>query len=532
VASVLAQTDPDWQLVIVDDGSRDGTAEWVRGIGDRRVELVSVAHCGNPARLRNLGIARARGDWIAFLDSDDLWMPRKLEAQRRALAAHPECRWSYTAALLIDEAGAELPLERFEPWTPRSGQIVRELLVHAASIPCPSVLARRDLLESAGAFDESLPFCEDYDLWLRLATASPVWAVPEPLCKIRLHPGNNTRDRPEVNRSFIEVYERFARRAGAEPAWRALCDRQRAFYWVHLSKQLWRRGERVQGATAFARAFRLDPSHPAWWSALESKLFPSSPSSPGGEPVAAPSSGAAIAAAYDTLAPSYDRHLERDRWMRQVLWRHFDRLFASGARVLDAGCGTGIDTLHLASRGVRVTAVDLSPGMLGQLRAKLAGARGTPVDVRLGDLVEIAGELEGPFDGIVSSFAALNTVDLAAFARAAARLLRPGGRLVLHFLASIGQRRSETGRSDAALIEVGGESLWHHRLAPEQIYDRYFAPGFRWRGGYALGFFVSRKLETRLPSAVLDVLGRVEATAGAAPPFLRRGRFFVLDLER
>ncbi len=273
IMSVISQTHKDWRLIIVDDGSRDGTAEYLRTLDDSRIEVVSVEHCGNPARLRNLGIARARHEWIAFLDSDDVWMPRKIENQWRELAAHGDCRWSYTNARLIDETGAELPLENFEPWTAHSGNVIHALLTHKAAIPCPSVLVRRDLLESAGGFDESLPFSEDYDLWLRLAARSPVWAVTEPLCKVRLHPGNNTRDKPEVNQSFIRVYDKFLRDNEADPGVQRLCDRQRAFYWVHFARQMWQRGDHVRSASALATAFRYHPTHPEWWSVVTKKIL-------------------------------------------------------------------------------------------------------------------------------------------------------------------------------------------------------------------------------------------------------------------
>jgi ubiquinone/menaquinone biosynthesis C-methylase UbiE len=83
-----------------------------------------------------------------------------------------------------------------------------------------------------------------------------------------------------------------------------------------------------------------------------------------------------IARAYDSLAAGYDRQLARDEWIRRLLWKRFDRLFRVGDRVIDAGCGTGIDALHLAERGIHVTAVDASPGMLACLRAKAAGRSG------------------------------------------------------------------------------------------------------------------------------------------------------------
>jgi len=241
---------------------------------------------------------------------------------------------------------------------------------------------------------------------------------------------------------------------------------------------------------------------------------------------------ARIGVGYDAVASAYDGHLDRGRWIRRMLWRRFDRLFRPGDRVLDAGCGTGIDTLHLAGRRVRVTAVDASPGMIAELRAKLSApppgrAPGADVRVELGDVNEVVRRLEGPFDGIVSSFAALNTVDLGAFALEARRLLRPGGRIVCHLL-SPGWR----GGAGPAVIDVGGQSIAHLLLPPEEIYERHFEAGFVRREAHAVGFLVGARLERWAPEAMLDLLGRIESRLGAAAPLLSAGRFFVMDLER
>jgi ubiquinone/menaquinone biosynthesis C-methylase UbiE len=249
-----------------------------------------------------------------------------------------------------------------------------------------------------------------------------------------------------------------------------------------------------------------------------------------------------IGAAYDTVAADYDRQLEPARWIRRVLWRHFDRLFQPGDRVLDLGCGTGIDAIHLARRQVRVTAIDASPQMLARFRAKLvAESAQANVEVRLGGIADLAAELSGPFDGIISSFAALNTVDLSALAPQAARLLRPGGRLICHMLstrygrsplARIFGRPSDAVAPDVKTFDVGAEPLGHLTVEPDDLYRRFFAGTFVRRRCYALGLLVSGRMDSRLPEPLLDFVGRVESIIGAAAPLVSRGRFFVLDLER
>jgi ubiquinone/menaquinone biosynthesis C-methylase UbiE len=241
-----------------------------------------------------------------------------------------------------------------------------------------------------------------------------------------------------------------------------------------------------------------------------------------------------IGPAYDAVAAEYDRQLEPVGWIRRALWRHLDRLFVPGDEVLDVGCGTGTDALHLARNHVRVTAVDASAGMLARLHSKLAAELPTPsVQVKLGNIDELAPELTGPFDGIISSFAALNTVDLSAFASHAARLLRPQGRMICHMLSTGYDRLGLTAvAGDVKTINVGGEPLPHLNLEPDALFRRFFQPQFTLRSRYALGFLVGKRGEAWLPGPVLDLVGRVEPIIGALPALASRGRFFVLDLER
>ncbi|HWG66238.1 MAG TPA: glycosyltransferase family 2 protein, partial [Rhodanobacteraceae bacterium] len=108
VDSVIAQTFRDWELIVVDDGSTDDTREYLEAIEDPRVRPIWLEH-GGVTWARNAGLRLARGKWVAFHDSDDLWLPEKLEWQLQRVTAHPACRWSYTGYSFIDTNGTPLP---------------------------------------------------------------------------------------------------------------------------------------------------------------------------------------------------------------------------------------------------------------------------------------------------------------------------------------------------------------------------------------------------------------------------------------
>jgi SAM-dependent methyltransferase len=170
--------------------------------------------------------------------------------------------------------------------------------------------------------------------------------------------------------------------------------------------------------------------------------------------------------AYDAIAAGYDAAVAPSSWVRERLWERLDTLFLPGSRVLDVTAGTGLDALHLADRGVAVTACDLSSGMLARLAAK---APSIPTVVADFNRLEEAG-LDGSFDGLISTFAGLNgAADLAGLARAAARLVRPGGVLFLHVLNPM--RKGKRLAVRIADIEVP------HRLWTPRELARGF-PGF------------------------------------------------------
>ena len=179
VQSVLAQTFKAFELIIVDDGSTDGTAGSLSSC-DSRLKLVSQPQAG-VAAARNVGAAMSRGKYIAFLDSDDLWSPTKLAIQADLMERNSGVHICQTEEIWIRGGVRVNPKARHRK---PSGDIFRRSLELCLVSPS-AVMMTKELFNLAGGFDESLPVCEDYDLWLRIAVGHPVFLIDSPLATKR-----------------------------------------------------------------------------------------------------------------------------------------------------------------------------------------------------------------------------------------------------------------------------------------------------------------------------------------------------------
>jgi glycosyltransferase involved in cell wall biosynthesis len=190
IQSVLAQTYPDFEITVVDDGSTDGTAEALQPFQDR-VRLFRQDRAG-PSAARNRGILNARGNLIAFLDADDMWQPEKLARQVDLLNRHPEVVLCYTDFSRGPDGRptAESQLKHYEH--PGLGDAFYSLLRNNFLVT-PAVVVRREVLARAGLFDPSLRGSEDIELWLRLARLGPFACVPEVLVGVRRNAANTSK---------------------------------------------------------------------------------------------------------------------------------------------------------------------------------------------------------------------------------------------------------------------------------------------------------------------------------------------------
>ena len=175
--SVLAQTLRPSQIIVVDDGSTDATAELLAKYRD--VVICLRQENRGVSAARNLGIRHCEADWVAFLDSDDEWLPEKLEAQMSALAEAPEHRIVHCEENWIRRGRR---VNQARKHRKQGGWIFRKCLLLCVISPSAALIERK-LLEEIGGFNEDLPACEDYDLWLRICSRHPVLYVDQPLLR-------------------------------------------------------------------------------------------------------------------------------------------------------------------------------------------------------------------------------------------------------------------------------------------------------------------------------------------------------------
>jgi glycosyltransferase involved in cell wall biosynthesis len=287
--SVLAQTYRNCEIIVVDDGSTDDTDARLRNL-PANVIYYRQPHSGRPAVGRNTGLRLATGEFIAFLDSDDLFVPDRLERHVARLQSEPQLAWVYSDteffaddgglatagedeidSLLDNSRGSSLPGDRLA-----QGRVFAVLLV-TNFIPLSSVTVRRSCLDAIGIFDESprLTGVEDYDLWLRIAAQYDIGYVPGRLSRMRIH-GENISGGTKLSQ-YLGSLDALAKTAADHAAlvapYRAILQQRRSLLYLAAARACLRQRAWKQVTAYLAQSIAANP-RPSWLAFLLSRPHP------------------------------------------------------------------------------------------------------------------------------------------------------------------------------------------------------------------------------------------------------------------
>jgi len=269
IESVLAQTYTDYEIIVVDDGSTDNSADVVRSYPDNRLRYYYQENRGLPAAL-NSGIELSRGNYIAFIDVDDLWLPDKLEKQLRVMENLPHGGLVYSSCYVIDEIGNVIGLHR-APLL-RRDMVAKKLFIEGNFILKPTVLVDVRWLRKVGLFDEEMLYCEDHDMWIRLAMSScEILCIDEPLAMWR---GSGSGKSAQI--ADAEYGLRLTEKLCLLfPSLKPFAHKRQARVYTELGRRHLRRQDYAQGRAALKLAIRCDPTQLRIYAYLGETFIPS-----------------------------------------------------------------------------------------------------------------------------------------------------------------------------------------------------------------------------------------------------------------
>ncbi|ABA20464.1 Glycosyl transferase, family 2 [Trichormus variabilis ATCC 29413] len=226
VESVLQQTFTDIEILIINDGSSDNIIAWTTQITDPRVQVISQQNQGLSGA-RNTGINHASGEYIAFIDADDLWLPSKLEKQVKCLDNSPQAGLVYTWTAWTDETGKPTGVIVASDV---EGYVWEQMVVNDKISNGSSAMVRRICFDKVGLFDTELTSSEDRDMWIRLAAHYHFAVVKEPLTLYRRHSQSMSKNRPKMLKNIRRVFEKTFETVPTE----LLYLRNRSYGWINL----------------------------------------------------------------------------------------------------------------------------------------------------------------------------------------------------------------------------------------------------------------------------------------------------------
>ena len=255
IKSVLAQTYQNWELIIVDDGSTDDTSDVVEHYRrlTPRIQYIYQAQYG-VSRARSRGLAFVQGTYVAFLDDDDLYLPKKLERQIAFLDAHPEAGLVYSS---VEHVDLRTETSRVIPTQPARTFLE---LVRGCTIQTSSVLVRKTCFDQVGTFRGDLLGCDDYEMWLRIAKEYPIAFLPERVAVYRFHQSNLSYNWPQRYENLMNVFHGLLAKPGFSGTQRRAIRRSCARLSYTRASELVETGSVRQAAVYYAQAIRHNPA--------------------------------------------------------------------------------------------------------------------------------------------------------------------------------------------------------------------------------------------------------------------------------
>jgi glycosyltransferase involved in cell wall biosynthesis len=208
INSILSQTFQDFEIIVVDDCSKDNTDEVVRQYDDPRIRYTKHIQNKGGSAARNTGIKEARGEFIAFLDSDDEWLPNKLDKQiNRFNQINGDCGLIYTYLEIVDREGNFLKNHCVDS----DGEVLKDLLVANFIASTSSIIVKKKYMDQIGGFDTEMKSCQDWDLYIRLSQVCQIFCIPEPLTKHYVDESANriSNDKSSVIKGHLRIQEKF-----------------------------------------------------------------------------------------------------------------------------------------------------------------------------------------------------------------------------------------------------------------------------------------------------------------------------------
>jgi glycosyltransferase involved in cell wall biosynthesis len=260
IQSVLDQTFQDWELIVVDDGSTDNTREVVEAFDDPRIHYVYQENQGNPAA-RNTALRLVRGEYVACLDGDDIWLPEKLAKQVAQLDALPPTVGLVYSDLYVFNDGDGAITGRFlRGRRPPRGRVLAQLLPERSAFIVDTVaLIRREVFDEVGLYDESLHTYEDWEMWVRIANSYEVETLDEPLARFRRHASSLSADVEKMYRHGHAAKTKVMESYPLTPDERRALRGNLAYDEYSYGIDQLRLGRRRKAWGAFFRSVRLRP---------------------------------------------------------------------------------------------------------------------------------------------------------------------------------------------------------------------------------------------------------------------------------